>query len=270
MNRPIFLSLLIFTAVLFSCSKDRLEDIQITSEETFSSQIVNDDYKLYFFLPPNYSEEKSYPVIYLLDGDWHTNRVAKEINQLWKENSIPECILIGIGNSDNRARDYTYPTDNDFDANSGHADKFYEFIKKELIPHVEDNYSTDTTSRHILGHSAGGFFVLYAMLNDENPAHSVFKGYIAASPSIHWVNGYLFDMEQELSERTNDFCCSLFISTGSDEGVAVNVLAIEMYERLLNRNYIGFEIDYRNLKDKAHEGASIPGFVEGIKYTLNN
>jgi len=269
MNKQIILQIAIFI-LLLSCSKDRLEDVSITSEETFSSQILDDDFPLYYYLPTDFSNSNNYPIVYLLDGDWHTERIAKELNQLWKENSIPKCILVGIGNSDERARDYTYPTDNDFDKNSGHADKFYDFIKEELVPHVEENYSIDTTSRHILGHSAGGFFVLYAMFRDENLVNPLFKGFVAASPSIHWVNGYLFGMEQELSERTNDLHCSLFISTGSDEGVAINVLAIEMYERLLKRNYTGFEIDYLNLKDKAHEGASIPGLIEGIKYTFNN
>ena len=101
MNKQIILFLLSFLLII-SCSKDKLEDIQISYEETVTSQIVNDDYTIYYFLPDSYSVEKQYPIIYLLDGDWHTERVAQEINQLWKDNEIPECILVGIGNSEER------------------------------------------------------------------------------------------------------------------------------------------------------------------------
>jgi len=253
--------------LFISCSNNELENVQISFEETITSKIINDDYPIYYFLPDSYTATKRYPVIYLLDGDWHTKRVAREINQLWKENAIPECILVGIGNANERMRDYTYPADK-YNKGSGHGDKYYEFLRDELLPHVESKYSIDTTRRTIAGHSLGGFFTLYAMLKEEKET-PLFHGFIAASASIFWVDGYLFGLEEALANQSSDLNCSLYLSAGSDEGVSTNVLIEEMYERLKNRDYPGFQIDYNVFKGKAHEGASIPGFVEGIKFNLN-
>ncbi len=264
MTKQILISLIII--VIASCLKNELEDIQITSEATLHSQSVNDDYKLYFFLPANYNENKKYPVIYLLDGDWHTKMFAEEINQLWKDNEIPECILVGIGNSAQRMRDYTYPADK-YNEGSGHADKYYEFIRDELIPYVDANYSSDTTQRIIAGHSLGGYFALYAMLRQTNSS-KLFSGVVAASPSIWWENAYLLQLEKEYSETQTDMDVKLLFSAGSDEGVT-NMLNSEMRERLENRGYENLQSEQVNFKNKGHEGASIPGFVEGIQFIFN-
>ncbi len=266
MNKQITL-LLLSLVLINSCSKVKLEDIQISSKETISSYIVNDDYPLYYFLPNNYTEENKYPVIYLLDGDWHTERVAKEISQLWKNKVIPACILVGIGNSEKRFRDYTFPADK-HNKGSGHADKFYMFLRDELLPHVESNYSIDSTQRIIAGHSLGGYFSLYSLFQSKNET-PLFSGFIAASASISWVNGYLFGLEKQLSDKLDDLNCSLYLSVGSDEGVSTNVLIEEMYERLKNQNYPNFRAEHKVFKGKAHEGVSIPGFIEGLKFNLN-
>ena len=266
MTKKIFISLL-SSILILSCSKDKLENIHITREATISSHIVNDNYKLYFFLPSDYNDNKKYPVIYLLDGDWHTVKVGEELNQLWKDHAVSECILVGIGNSAQRIRDYTYPADQ-YNEGSGHADKYYEFIRDELIPYVDSCYSTDSTQRIIAGHSLGGFFVLYAMFQSENET-STFSGVIAASPSIWWVNAYLLGVEKDYSEIHTDLPVSLFFSAGSDEGVT-NMLNSEMKERLINRGYNSFRTEQMNFENKGHEEASIPGFTEGIKFLLSN
>ena len=175
---------------------------------------------------------------------------------------------VGIGNSDERIRDYTFPAD-EYNTGSGHADTYYKFLRDELIPHVDANYSTDTTSRIIAGHSLGGFFVLYALFQNEIQS-PLFSGFIAASPSIFWVDGYLFGLEHEVSEITHEFPVSLFMSAGNDEGVVTNVLAMEMDSRLASRNYTGFKTEYENFKGKSHEAASIPGFINGLQFVLNN
>ena len=259
---------LLSSFLINSCTKDELADIQISNKETITSQIVKDDYPIYYFLPNSYTSEKQYPIIYLLDGDWHTERIAKEINQLWKDNEIAECILVGIGNANERIRDYTYPAD-EYNEGSGHADTFYEFLRNELLPHVESKYSVDTTMRIIAGHSLGGFFTLYAMFQTEYET-PLFGGFIAASASIFWVDGYLLGLEEKLSDKADALNCSLYLSVGSDEGVTTNILIEEMYERLKSHNYSNFETEYNVLKGKAHEGASIPGIIEGIKFNLKN
>ena len=264
----IFLTSIFIMLLTVSCLDDELKEVNIAKEETITSQIINDAYKLYFFIPPNYSESKKYPVVYLLDGDWHSERMANEINVMWNNNQIPECILVGIGNSEKRFRDYSYPEDDQYNE-SGGADEYYAFLKDELIPYIDSNYSTDITARVLAGHSLAGFFVFYALFQTENTI-PLFSGYISASPSIFWKDGYLIGLEEELSNRLDDLQCSLFVGMGSDESLTMNILAEEMYERLLNRGYPELKQKYYNIKKTAHEGASIPTFTEGLIFTLNN
>lgn len=254
--------------VVSACTKEKLEDIGITKEDIITSSFVKDDYRIRYFLPPDYSADKKYPVVYLLDGDWYFDRMAREINELWESNSIPECILVGIGNSEERARDYSYPATS-YDSESGGGDKFYSFITSELIPHVDSTYYTDTTKRVLAGHSYGGFFTLYAMFHYESTAPGLFSFYIAASPSIWWDNGYLFGLEKSLAQNTNHLPYHLYLSVGGDEAPMV-IYTEEMYDRLTSREYDNFYITKEIIKGKSHSAASIPGFINGLKFVLNN
>ena len=220
---------LLILFLLASCLDDELKKVSITKEEIFRSEIIKDDYSLYFYLPPGYTVNKKYPVIFLLDGDWHTERMANEISVMVSRDEIPECILVGIGNSENRFRDYSYPPEADT-KNSGEGDKYYAFLKDELIPYIDDNFSTDTTSRILAGHSLGGYFVLYALMQTEN-GHPLFSGYISVSPSAFWSDGYIFNLEEEIATKINDLDCSLYMGVGADEGLTMNILAREIYER---------------------------------------
>jgi predicted alpha/beta superfamily hydrolase len=98
----------------------------------------------------------------------------------------------------------------------------------------------------------------------------LFKGFIAASPSIRWADGYLFEMEQQYSEKKDSLQCSLFLSSGSDELLVYNILAQEMRDRLMQRAYNDFKIEYINYKKEAHNETPIPSFVDGLKFVFNN
>jgi len=269
MPRQTLIALSFFILFSLSCQNDKLPKIHFSKTESFKSQIINDSYKLYYFLPEDYNENQNYPVIYLLDGDYYAERLAQEISLLWEVNAIPKCILVGIGNSNQRDRDYTYPTDSDYDKSSGHADLFYKFLTTELMPYIENNYAVDTNSTLLLGHSLGGFFSLYAMFNDQMVNTNYFQGFVAASPAVRWAEGYLLNLEEEMAAQKETVDCSLFLSSGSDERVVFNILTIEIYERLKNRNYSGFQIDYKNYKRKPHDGTPIPTFVDGLIFYFN-
>jgi predicted alpha/beta superfamily hydrolase len=194
-------------------------------------------------LPANYDENTAYPVIYLLDGDWYFDDFSKELNDLIQGNTIEPCILIGIGyTSDpdqNRFRDYTFPSDEEYDIANGEADNFHLFLRNELIPNIEENYSTDPSQRVLMGHSLGGFNTLYNMFQEGTP----FSGFVAVSSSIWWDRGYLFGLEEELSKRTRSLPFRTHISIGGDEPPSMTVLNETMIERLQSRAYTGFQLD---------------------------
>lgn len=181
---------LIITFLLF-CSVTNFHgqtnnDITIGKIETIESKILNEQRKVLVYVPENATNpkynEKSYPVVYLLDGDAHFYSVVGMIRQLSSVNGntiCPKMIVVGISNT-NRTRDLT-PTKGER-PNSGGGEKFMSFIKNELIPHIDSNYPT-INYRTFIGHSLGGLTVMNTLLHQPD----LFNAYVAIDPSM-WYN----------------------------------------------------------------------------------
>ena len=69
----------------------------------------------------------------------------------------------------------------------GGAAQFLAFLKTELIPYVEAHYPANGV-RSIHGHSYGGLFLFYVLMNDP----SLFGGYLVLDPAMGW-DKHMFD-----------------------------------------------------------------------------
>lgn len=154
------------------------------------------------YLPPSYSQntDKTYPVVYLLDGDsTHLKAVAGLVEALSTERleqQIQQAIIVAIPNSQNavRERDFT-PTNADWTFNGkllerfeniGNAANYSAFFEKELIPLINQNYRT-STKRVLIGESFGGLFASYVLLTN----HTLFTDYLIIDATYIWDNNYL-------------------------------------------------------------------------------
>ncbi|WP_299101468.1 alpha/beta hydrolase-fold protein [uncultured Winogradskyella sp.] len=161
-------------------------DIVIGKIDLIESKILNEQRRILVHVPedlthPNY-KKKSYPVVYLLDGDAHFYSLVGMIKQLSSVNGntvLPRMIIVGISNT-NRMRDLT-PTKGER-PNSGGGENFMSFIKNELIPYIDSNYPT-IDYRTIIGHSLGGLTVMNTLLHQPE----LFNAYVAIDPSM-WYN----------------------------------------------------------------------------------
>ena len=146
------------------------ELIDLHSEQT------GRDYELIVGLPESYAKEpqRRYPVLYLLDGQWDFNIVNQMSGALRYDKVIPEILVVGItyaGDKPNytqlRRADYTptrwQPPDESAPF-GGDGPKFLSFLQEHLLPTVEARYRVDASQRMLAGHSAGGLFTLYALL----------------------------------------------------------------------------------------------------------
>jgi len=147
--------------------------------------------------------EKSYPVVYLLDGQWTFKLLASIYFGLRHGMFVPEMIIVGItygGESLDyerlRAMDYT-PTQAEGMEHTGDGPKFLAFLKKELIPFVEKNYRADSGDRVLGGSSFGGLFVMCTLFHEPE----FFHRYISTSPSLAWDGKVTFRYEQAFAER---------------------------------------------------------------------
>jgi predicted alpha/beta superfamily hydrolase len=150
----------------------------------FDSKILSEIRTINIHIPKSYTtSEKSYPVIYSLDGDYTNFALNGTLDYYSFWDKTPECIVVSIDqnyldtveNKYKRWLDCSYSWTTGFPKDRG-VD-FKEFISKELIPFIDSSYRT-TNFRTIIGHSFTANYVNYFLL-DKIP---VFTGYVAISP----------------------------------------------------------------------------------------
>ena len=178
--------------------------IVIGQMDSLRSEILDETRNIWVHVPDNTTGaifgETSYPVLYLLDGPGHFHAVTGLLNNLGQNGIVPKMVVVAIPNTD-RTRDLT-PThvdemfgDSSFIETSGGGDKFLEFMEKELIPYVEENYPV-TGYRTFVGHSFGGLTAMHALFSK---AH-LFSNYVAIDPSMWWDDWLLVNKADAVLE----------------------------------------------------------------------
>lgn len=132
------------------------------------SEALGEERSLQISLPESYSKgTRSYPVIYLLHGQWDTLPAAATLSML--ENSLPEFIVVGIEGRGPELKP----------AGKQERSAFYQFVLSELLPYVKENYRSAPYSI-LSGHSNAGRFTVDMWLHDGK----AFNEFYAFSPSL--------------------------------------------------------------------------------------
>ncbi len=264
-----FTSVLLLLSVVFStatiAAKNAIEkENSITYDAGFryslDSKVLSEERELLIHLPEAYDDsDKSYPVIYILDGGGHFRHATSAITYLKSQNFMPEAILIGITNKRGmRGRDL-----------GDGSNKFWSYIKTEVVNHIENNYRT-STHKTIFGHSMAGAFVMREFIEDP----TWFNSYIAASPgmAISIVKEYqeFFAQSdkklQELQGQSFYFTMAGIAAEGTE-----NVQIVTELEALLKqRAPKTFNWGYQYLPQHAHMTTPYATFYEGITRTFND
>ena len=180
-----------------------------------SKYYPNEERTLKVFLPKNYNADKKYPVIYTLDSESLFDLVIQNVSFLQDEkisenNIIPECIVVGIDNT-NRNRDL-FPNDGTnkeitLQQFLPNTEIFNKILNEEIVPFIEKNYSVSNYNI-IIGHSDSGHFVTNLFLREDN----IFDGIIALS-----VNDFESYFKDNRSKILNPSSKSLFLGFGSKD-----------------------------------------------------
>lgn len=241
-----------------------------TEVRRLQSSDTGRSYDIYVRLPDEYSKDqaKSYPILYVLDGQWDFKLLDSIYGGLQYDGFIPEIIIIGITYSEGadygalRAMDYT-PVHDAYFRGSGDAPKFLAFFKEQLIPFVEANYRADASRRILMGSSFGGTFTLYALFSDP----SLFSGYVASSPIVTYGNRFAFQQEAEYSQNHTDLPVRLFMGVGELEDVAYPV---GQFARILDgRDYPGLEMEFRVIEGEGHASNKPEVYNRGLRFVLS-
>lgn len=211
---------------------DSTTNVKIADVVVLHSKILNEDRRLYIYTPATVSSAGApagpYPVMYLLDGEYQIQLVAGLVDYLSRsQRELPPMMVIGIDNNHyDRERDLT-PTHSDkadpvskpdtsptaVTRTSGGGENFLRFVREEVMPYVEQHYST-APFKVISGHSLGGLLSLYSLVSHPD----MFNAYIAISPSVWWDDGALL-REAEAKTLANAYKNKyLFLSISSEGG----------------------------------------------------
>lgn len=271
-TRPPHHYCLYVTAVTDRHAPDDVDDIETPATVTLKSDFSAEPFSLFVKLPKGYSRNttQTYPVIYLLDGNAYIDAVAGSAENLVRKKKISrEPILVGIGYENAyimdslRSRDYTYPeaAPEDSFGVSGKGDKFYAFITSRIVKHIDSVYRTDQANRTLMGHSFGGYFVLYALMRQQTES-SVFNNFVAASPSLFYHDNYLLKELNQASAFKDPENIKVYLTIGELEVPEDREHTFDAFSRILSEHEIDVQTAvYKNLE---HMGTAIPTFENGI------
>ncbi|PKL82023.1 MAG: hypothetical protein CVV24_12190 [Ignavibacteriae bacterium HGW-Ignavibacteriae-3] len=237
----------------------RTEIINITSD------INGITYPINIALPGSYfTSDKTYPVVYMLDAYSSFGIVTEMARLLASSNELPEIIIVGISSAGgskefvyNRSRDYT-PTQipaeklplsfRSLIPVSGGGDKFFRFIKEELIPLVESKYRFKPGDRTLAGHSLGGLFVFYSLFREPD----LFNRYVAISPALLWDDELMAKQEETYFEKNKSLIAVVYTAAGSDENSNFILPWKNIVSKLTERNYSGLKLKSEFAERETH------------------
>jgi len=207
---PLWLWILI---VGLSTAKLPAQEIKPGYQDSIESKVLKETRKIFIKLPKDYhSSDKSYPVLYRLDGDVDLFiETAGVIHRLaYREELIPEMIVVMIENT-HRNRDMM-PVNTGFFKQEPGAEKFRKFIEDELFPHMRQSYRI-SGERILCGQSLSSIFTLYCFLTSPDS----FDSYIASSAGFPDCESYFINLTHEMLETGQKNLKKVFLSYGGKD-----------------------------------------------------
>ena len=234
---------LITILILFCPLKIFGLDYQVDTID-FHSSILNENRRIYFYNSVDLNQTDSVIFVYLLDGEYSDFRYKKI------QNDFPDKQIIGIGIVNTSRNRDMLPVNQ--------PDKFLDFIDKELIPTIENDYKVK--KRILFGHSFAGGFVINSMI--QSPG--LFDKYIASSPTpiMDYIDPNIYEQLDKKISTDIDF----YFSYGSKDMKQVRKWAFRLNENLtdikLHRIYWKNEI----YDGKNHNNCDLISLINGLKY----
>ena len=239
-----------------------------------SKYVAGENYIIQVGLPIDYSPaNKSYPVLYVLDGDKSFGMTKEIADWLMWSNEIKDIIVVGISYGkgtdiwwEKRARDYTHSNDTvsakGWFQNTGGADNFLKFMNNELFPAINKNYRTNKDSTAIMGISFGGMLSSYVLFTQPE----MFNGYIIIAPPLSWNYKSIFKLETEYFRNHKELDKTIYIAYGTldDKDLIINPTD-EFIRNIRMRNYEGLRFTSRIFEGETHISVYPTALTNGLK-----
>ncbi len=267
--------------------------IIIGHADSVKSKILNEVRNIWIYLPKGYNANsmERYPVIYLLDAEWHfeaLSGIEHQLSEVMSNTVFPQAIIVGITNTD-RNRDLT-PTNSlivlggrkiEQFKNTGGGERFTSFIEKELFPHIDSTYHT-APYRMLIGHSFGGLTAMNILINHTR----LFTDYLVIEPSMWWDGRKLLNEAREAFKEKRFEGKNLFLAIantmpfGMDTaqvqkdtvttGNNGHIRAILDLKHILQNNLgSGLNWSFKYYKDDDHGSVPLIAEYDGLHFLLS-
>jgi len=231
---------------------------------TLDSAVLGEQRRYSVWLPDRYeTSQERYPVLFLLDGPRHFHYVTGMVDYLSRyAEAITPAIVVDI-QQQHRGRDMTPTPDKQNPGDSGGADRFLNFLGKELVPQIASRYRTKAPLV-LWGYSLSGLFAFHALLAQPE----LFDGYILASPALWWDDSLLLRRAATFFKHHASLNRKMFFGVGAKERQAVQDYYNEMTRILHENTPKGFTSTLRRLEGEEHGTICIPATYYGLKEVL--
>lgn len=253
-----FLVLALLTLAISAYSQVPQVASAVHDQHKINSSVLGEERTILVRVPAAYRQgDARFPVMYMLDAHPPQNSMMVGLieQQAWS-GIMPEMILVGIQNVV-RTRDMT-PTASERSPGSGGADKFLDFLQREVIPLVEKNYRTQPY-KVFAGHSLGGLLTVYTAVSRPD----MFNAYIAASPVLHWDKNYVIELARVKFKNGGELKKTLYIAIG-DEPTYTD--GFNSFRNLLKESAPkGLAYEFQQFPNDNHGSVVLPAYYAGIR-----
>ncbi|MBN3584690.1 tetratricopeptide repeat protein [Algoriphagus aestuarii] len=258
------LALIIFLLGINEVKSQENQSIQLGSKHSFHSEILEEKREYWVSFPESYSDEESnykkYPILIVLDRSSFFHAISSTVNYMGRIGRVPEMIVVGIQNV-SRTRDFTpdkivTARENDF----GGGDDFLDFLEKELIPKLDQEYKT-APYRILFGHSLGGLLATHAYMKEN----TIFNSFLAIDPSFGSWDAPTMDKKLE-AVTPNSFDRYLYLATANwgKRNIRNRDRHVRLYEALNSKVAGEFPATLEYFENEDHSSVPIPAFHHGL------
>lgn len=225
-------------------------------KEIFESFKLQERRGVSYYFPEDYSDEKKYPLIVVLDAEYLFDIIVANAKFYSKHHRMPQAIIVGI----DQAEDDIRWEDCDFEQTTGlpteKGAQFYEFLGTELIPYMETNYNI-APFKMFAGYDITANFGNYFLFKDK----SLFNSYLSISPVL------ATEMESRVPSRLSDLNQEIFYN------IILEKEKTEDRQRILQMNNAIKSIDKETLHyffDEYNDADHVSIAAYGISKAFDN
>ena len=261
--------------------------VEFTTETgTIDSAVLKEKRTHTVYLPPSYAAaaalgqtgHRRFPVVYLVTGTSYADFFSAIIGHLAFTGQIPDMIVVSIESpfsiTSNRLIDTTPtkanpnsqgdPAENRY---GGGAKPYFDYIARELVPHIDTNYRT-TAQRTVVGHSVGGLAVLYNFLSQPG----TFQHYLSLDASAWWDDQVIIRLLEDALEGSDKPRGRLYMAvseketTGFHDDTGMLVGNLRFFDILERHRLPGVEAELKLFPGTNHGTVLLPALFEGFLY----